>query len=395
MKTPTDEANILIVDDTPDNLRLLSQVLTQNGYKVRAVSSGEQALVAVDVAPPDLVLLDIMMPGIDGYAVCKHLKAQARTKEIPVIFISALDQPINRVKAFAAGGVDYVTKPFQYDEVLARVRTHVGLYLLHQALLDEIAQREQDQATLRRYAAELETQNAELDAFAHTVAHDLKNPLGLLIGYSGLLKTPTTLSENTLTAVAQSITKSASKMNNIIDELLLLSSVRNIEHIELYPLDMSRLIQDARNRIGDLIGTHHPEMIVPDTWPLALGHGPWIEEVWVNYLSNAIKYGGRPPRVELGYDEVPETPATEQPTTIRFWVRDNGMGLSAAQQAQLFTPFERLHQVRVEGHGLGLSIVKRIVEKLGGEVGVKSQGIPGQGSKFYFTLPKAETDVTD
>lgn len=392
MKTQTDEANILVVDDTPDNLRLLSQVLRQNGYKVRAVSSGEQALVAADVAPPDLILLDIMMPGIDGYTVCERLKGQARTREIPVIFLSALDQPLDKVKAFAAGGVDYVTKPFQYDEVLARVKTHVGLHRLHQALLDEIAQREENQVMLRRYAAELETQNAELDAFAHTVAHDLKNPLGLLLGYSSLLKTPTTLSEDTLTTIAQSVVKNVSKMNNIIDELLLLSSVRNIEHIQLGPLDMSQLVQEARNRIGDLIEMHQTEIVVPDTWPLALGHGPWIEEVWVNYLSNAIKYGGRPPRVELGFDEIPETELTEQ-STIRFWVRDNGMGLSATQQAQLFTPFERLHQLRVEGHGLGLSIVKRIAQKLGGQVGVESQGIPGQGSKFYFTLPKAETDA--
>lgn len=392
MKTQTNKANILIVDDTPDNLRLLTQLLKQNGYKVRAVPSGEQALVAADVAPPDLILLDIMMPGMDGYAVCKQLKAQARTKEIPVIFISALGQPLNKVKAFAVGGVDYVTKPFQYDEVLARVRTHVGLHLLHRTLLDEIAQREQDQATLRRYAAELETQNAELDAFAHTVAHDLKNPLGLLLGYSSLLQTPDTLSEDTLVTISQNIVKSASKMNNIIDELLLLSSVHNIDHIELSPLDMSQLIQDAQNRIDDLIETYQPEVIVPDTWPLALGHGPWIEEVWVNYLSNAIKYGGQPPRVELGYDDVPETQTTEQPT-IKFWVRDDGIGLSAAQQTQLFTPFERLHQVRVEGHGLGLSIAKRIVEKLGGQVGVESEGIPGQGSKFYFTLSKAQTDA--
>ena len=392
MKTQSDKANILIVDDTPDNLRLLSQVLKQNGYNVRAVPNGEQALVAADAAPPDLILLDIMMPGLDGYAVCEHLKAAARTKEIPVIFISALDQPLDKIKAFAAGGVDYVTKPFQYDEVLARVKTHLGLHMLHQALLDEITQREQNQTMLQRYATELETQNAELDAFAHTVAHDLKNPLGLLLGYSSLLKTPATLPEDTLLRIAQSIVKNVSKMNNIIDELLLLSSVRNIEHIELNPLDMSRLTHDARNRIGNLAETHQAEIIVPETWPLALGHGPWIEEVWVNYLSNAIKYGGRPPRVELGFDEISETEATGQPV-IRFWVRDNGLGLSETQQAQLFTPFERLHQVRVEGHGLGLSIVKRIVEKLGGQVGVESQGIPGQGSKFYFALPKAEMDT--
>ncbi len=111
---------------------------------------------------------------------------------------------------------------------------------------------------------------------------------------------------------------------------------------------------------------------------MALGYGPWVEEVWANYLSNAIQYGGRPPRVELG--------ATEQADgMVRFWVRDNGPGLTPEEQARLFTPFTRLDQVRAKGHGLGLSIVRRIVEKLGGQVGVESE--VGRGSVFTFTLP--------
>jgi signal transduction histidine kinase len=128
---------------------------------------------------------------------------------------------------------------------------------------------------------------------------------------------------------------------------------------------------------------------LPDRWPAALGHAPWIEEVWINYISNAIKYGGRSdegesPCVILGFDECADLP-------IRFWVRDDGAGLSPEEQTRLFTPFERLHQVRTEGHGLGLSIARRIVEKLGGQVGVESR--VGQGSTFWFTLPKGNSLV--
>ena len=131
-------------------------------------------------------------------------------------------------------------------------------------------------------------------------------------------------------------------------------------------------------RLAHMIEEHQTEIILPGTWPVALGYDPWVEEVWVNYLSNAIKYGGQPPHVELG--------ATAQADgMVRFWVRDNGSGLTPEEQARLFTPFTRLDQVRAKGHGLGLSIVWRIVEKLGGQVGVESE--IGRGSVFTFTLP--------
>jgi signal transduction histidine kinase len=130
-----------------------------------------------------------------------------------------------------------------------------------------------------------------------------------------------------------------------------------------------------------LIEDHRAEIILPERWPVAVGYGPWVEEIWVNYLSNAIKYGGRPPQVEIGA-------TIEKEGWVRYWVRDNGEGLSSAEQARLFTPFERLHQASVEGHGLGLSVVRRIMEKLGGRVGVESE--EGEGSTFYFTLPGAE-----
>jgi len=141
----------------------------------------------------------------------------------------------------------------------------------------------------------------------------------------------------------------------------------------------------AQRRLAGMIKENQAEIILQEAsaWPVALGYGPWVEQIWVNYLSNAIKYGGRPPCVEMG--------ATQQPDNmIRFWVHDNGNGLSLDEQAQLFTPFTRLGQVRAQGYGLGLSIVRRIVEKLGGQVGIESDGVPGHGSVFFFTLPSAD-----
>lgn len=358
------KGNILIVDDSLANLRLLTQMLAKRGYEVRPLTNGLQALEAARLTPPDLILLDIMMPEIDGYEVCERLKADAQTRDIPVIFISALDETQDKVKAFTVGGVDYIPKPFQVEEVLARVETHLALRNLQRSLQQEIIRRDE--------------LIAELDAYAHTVAHDLKNPLTTLIGFSSLLeKHFTEVSEEELRHHLQIIGQNGRKMHNIIDELLLVASVREITDIEMQPLDMAPLVAEAQKRLAHMIEEHEPVIILPATWPVALGYGPWVEEVWVNYLSNAIKYGGRPPRIECG--------ATVQSDhVICFWVRDNGPGLTGEEQARLFTPFERLHQVRAEGHGLGLSIVRRIVEKLGGQVGVESE--VGQGSVFSFTL---------
>jgi signal transduction histidine kinase len=166
--------------------------------------------------------------------------------------------------------------------------------------------------------------------------------------------------------------------SNVVQELLLLSSVRKAE-VSTEPLDMTRLVTRAEFRLTYLKQEHGAEIAYPAAWPTARGYGPWVEEVWTNYISNGIKYGGDPPHLELG--------ATLEGETIRFWVRDNGPGVPAGDRSRLFTPFTRLHQVRATGHGLGLSIVRRIVDKLGGQVGVES--CSGQGSTFYFTLPAA------
>jgi PAS domain S-box-containing protein len=231
----------------------------------------------------------------------------------------------------------------------------------------------------RQAEAQLRARHDELDAFAHTVAHDLKNPLQLLVGYAELVEEAEVdnMAEDSA-ALLHAVVRTGVKMNNIIEELLLLAGVRRAA-VEPRPLDMADLVTGARQRLADLIKEYEAEILVPDAWPLALGHGPWIEEVWTNYISNAVKYGGVPPRVELG--------AAEENGMVRFWVSDNGAGLDAKARSQLFRPFTQLSQVRAEGHGLGLSIVRRIVEKLGGEVGIEPS-LPGrQGSVFYFMLP--------
>jgi len=257
--------------------------------------------------------------------------------------------------------------------------------LYYEGSLEDITARKRAEEALRERAAELERRNEELDAFAHTVAHDLKGPLSPLIGFAHVLtQASDRLSEGQTHEIYQTIARSSRKMANIIDELLLLSSVRTMEEVETGPLDMARVVAQAQARLAHFAEERQAEILLPEAWPVAVGYGPWIEEVWVNYLSNAIKYGGEPPRVELGA-AVPDV-ATGG---VRFWVQDNGAGLTPEEQARLFTPFTRLDQTRATGHGLGLSIVRRIVERLGGQVDVDST--PGEGSVFGFTLPSDPT----
>jgi PAS domain S-box-containing protein len=246
-----------------------------------------------------------------------------------------------------------------------------------QAFATELERSNRD---LQQSNADLHARNEELDAFAHTVAHDLKQPLSVILGYAEVLaEDHTHLSAQEIRNAHRSVAGSSHKMVNIIDELLLLASVRKAE-VEVVPLEMDHIVEEALTRLDSLIASRSAEIALPAVWPPTLGHASWVEEVWVNYLSNGIQYGGRPPHLWLSAQAQPDG-------MVRFAVRDDGPGLTPTAQARLFTPFTRLGQAHPQGHGLGLSIVRRIVEKLGGRAGVESAGVPGQGSIFYFLLP--------
>lgn len=370
MDTPANRVtpNILIVDDVPANLRLLTQIITNQGYQARPVLSGAEALAVAACLPPDLVLLDIRMPDMDGYEVCRQLKDMPATRDVPVLFISALGDASDKVQAFAAGGVDYVTKPFQAAEVIARVQTHLHLRSLQQQLETQVRERDRLIADLR--------------AYAHTVAHDLRNPLSGAVGCVDMLRSEDdTLSAEDHDFYLAGLDQSLRIMDTIIGELLLLAEVSNMT-AQARPLAMAPIVAAAWQRVVSQEGSSGAVLLLPETWPSALGYAPWIEQVWVNYLANAVKYGGRPLHIELGA-------AMESDGQARFWVHDNGPGLTPAQQSRLFAPFARLTETPAEGHGLGLSIVERIIAKLGGYVGVTSEGLPGHGCTFFFTLPLA------
>jgi signal transduction histidine kinase len=273
----------------------------------------------------------------------------------------------------------------QFDWRVSPVTTRQGLLIGRLLVLRDVTEYYCAEAALRQANLELSVRNDELDAFAHTVAHDLKNPLHQVSGYAELLRDNLAdLTPDQRQTVLDGVVHSAEKMNRIIEELLLLAGVRSTK-VKYQPVSMKPIVAEVCARLARLIEDTQAVLVLPDHWPLAIGHAAWVEEVWANYLSNGCKYGGAAtaaPYLEFGADSRPDG-------YVRFWLRDRGNGIAPDDQARLFAAFMRLDHVQAKGFGLGLSIVGRIVEKMGGTVGVESRGVPGQGSLFYFTLPAA------
>ncbi len=356
---------VLIAEDDYLVSQMVHGMLDGLGYEVVGEAiNGHEAVEMVLQTKPDVVLMDWSMPDMDGITATQRIFELLPT---PVVMLSAYSTRDLIERAGDVGAGAYIVKSPNRLE-LERAIT------IARARFDDMME-------LRRLNADLRARNAELDAFAGIVAHDLDTPLSLLIGYAGTIELfGEELSDAEVRAYLERIAANSRRMANIVDELLLLVQIRKSD-VTLGPLQMEAVVQRALERLQDDIHYAGAEVVLPNSWPSVLGYASWIEEVWVNYLSNGLKYGGKPPRLEIGSAVLGES--------VRYWLRDRGAGLTPDEQSRLFQPFSRLDTVRVKGHGLGLSIVRFIIEKLGGTVAVES--VKGEGSTFSFTLPAASS----
>ena len=336
--------NLLIVDDLPDNLELLACMLEDRGFRVRPVASGERALQSAQSEPPDLVLLDINMPDMDGYEVCRRLKADATLKEVPVIFISAMDGVIDKVKAFSVGGVDYITKPFHLEEVESRVRTHL---------------------TLRAQQLEITRKNTELKEMLHIVCHDLVNHFSVLsLGLEGIEQlSPADFARDLPLMQAAlrngiALTDRIRKMRSAEDKQITLQAVSLAA-----TLAESLLLMQARLVAKELRVTLEVPSVNVLAEPCML-----VNSVFNNLLTNAIKFSH------------PGSHITIRATVENGWVcvcfRDRGVGMPGDVLAHLFDLSQSRSRAGTAGEtgtGFGMPLMRRWVTQLGGRVEVTSR----------------------
>lgn len=367
--------DILIVDDTPANLQLLAEMLKERGYRVRPVPSGKLAIQAAQKAKPDLILLDINMPEMNGYEVCRQLKADEALSEVPVLFISALDETLDKIKAFAAGGVDYITKPFQFEEVEARVQTHLKLRWLQVEL--EIRNRQlQESLDQLRKLEELR------DNLTHMIVHDMRSPLMGILLWLDIHKeeAATKLSA----AEMEPIAAAATSANQLVDMVNSVLDVSRLEQGQM-PLnramsDMDALVQNALRSIGGL--TQKVKLICPaQSSPVRVNcDANLIVRVIANLVGNAIKFTPQGGTVAITVER--------HGSGAKICVADTGSGIPGKYHKMIFEKFGQV-EVQQQGEmystGLGLTFSKLAVEAHGGTIGVESE--VGKGSAFWFTLP--------
>ncbi|WNZ23437.1 response regulator [Leptolyngbya sp. NK1-12] len=414
--------NILVVDDKPDNLRLLSNILVKEGYKVRKVLNGRLAIDAAQLDPPDLILLDIMMPDPDGYQVCQALKANPQTQEIPIIFLSALDTVTNKVKAFTVGGVDYITKPFQQEEVLARVKTHLNLQRLNRALQQrnlllkqEVKRRRKTEATLKQTLQELQdTQKqiilkeklASLGALMAGIAHELRNPLNFVNNYAEgsielvddiladlVIQLAPDQSEALQAALAEvranavAIHQHGQRAERIIQTMM---QHTRTEPGERQLVNLANLLKEATELAYHSRRAQFPDfnVTIETDHDATLGFvnvAPSdLSRAFINLIDNACyavykqqqQNPAHAPRIAI------TTRKLVDQIEIKIW--DNGIGIESDTLTKVFDPF--FTTKANEGTGLGLSITYDvIVGQHRGTLSVNSE--PGSFTEFIVTLP--------
>jgi len=382
--TEVPKKTILVVDDTPANLRLLTGLLTERGYTVRPAPNGALALGFVRSTPPDLILLDIKMPGMDGYEVCKQLKADERTRDIPVIFISALNEVVDKVKGFEVGGVDYITKPFQPDEVLARVKTHLTLRNLQKSLQQEIIKRKQAEEDLRELNQQLRKANASKDKFFSIIAHDLRSPFTGLIGLTGaIMETIDIYSKDKIKEKIGRLHTFSEKVYDLLTNLLAWSRLqRGI--MEYEPEEISLVNIAERNVYLFASDAEQKRIMLRNQVPkgmMAYADRKMVDTVIRNLISNALKFTDADGTIEVS--------TRQDENSVEIAVSDTGIGMSQEGINNLFqidVKYTRAGTAGEEGTGLGLILCKELVEKNEGTIQVESE--VGKGTTFTFTLPR-------
>jgi signal transduction histidine kinase len=364
----THSATILIIDDTPMNLRVIVESLEGHGYRIVVATRGEEALKRASYVQPDLVLLDVMMPDLNGFEICRRLKAQPGTRDIPVIFMTSLASVDDKVTGFSVGAVDYVTKPLHVEEVRARVDTHLSLRAM--------------QKELERQTAQLTAANEELEAFAYSVSHDLRAPLRAINGFAQLLaeRCGASLSPEGVDCLTK-VQFASKRMDDLIQDLLAYARTGR-GSVRAIPVPLRPLIEELECTFGERLAATSARFQVSQPLATALGDPTLIEQILMNLLDNALKYHRR--------DAVPEIrlSATAIGEHVLIQVADNGIGMSPEYQQKIFQVFQRLHhEHEYPGTGIGLAIVAKAARAMGGDVTVESS--PGQGSTFSVRLPAA------
>ena len=380
-QTPSINNTLFIVDDTPDNLRLLANLLSGRGYSIRKALNAAVALKSIQQSPPDLILLDINLPEMSGYDLCKQLKADPLTAEIPIIFISALDNVQDKIKAFQVGGADYVAKPYQMEEVLARIE--------HQLLLQ--AQKRQLKAEIR----ERERAEKALEVYLHIVSHDLRNPvLGISIVLNNCLNKPMPADQTlipfkraTLEQMRQSCDRQLALINSLVE-------TQQFEQqgvpLVLRSLSLADLIQNILQEWSLRFEAQGVEVEtqIPESLQLVQADANYLWRVFDNLVANALKYNPQPRPQPLTLQIL----VTVTPPQIVCQVVDNGVDIPTAIADQVFDRYQRGDKSNNHlGLGLGLYVCRQIIQAHGGEINLNPA--VEQGTNIGFTLPIAPDSV--
>ena len=361
---------ILIVDDVPANLKVLGDILKGEGYKVRPVPNGILALQVAERTEPDLILLDIMMPDLNGFEVCKLLKENPKVKDIPVIFISALSDTQDIVKALQSGGVDFITKPFKAEEVIARVKTHLKLSYQSRKLVEQ--------------SSKLQELVASRDKFFSIIAHDLRGPLGGFMSYTEIMAHDFgEFSVEQHKEMILELNHSAKSIYNLLENLLEWSRLmRGLTPFSPKAINLYDLTIECTDTLTEAIRRKELtlEIEISDN-QIVLGDTNMLQSVIRNLVSNAIKFTPKKGLITISSNY------TDNNTTV-ISIRDTGIGMKASMVADLFKLNVNSSRPGTEGEqssGLGLILCKEFIERHGGELCVESE--VNIGTTFHFTIP--------